>query len=62
MADLLITLSDQYTPKANSIATANKGLSKSMEEIDKKTKKYSKTLNDLNKSLATQQTELRKSF
>ncbi len=59
MANLIITMIDQFTPKVNSMANANKGLSKSMEEIERKSKEYNKMLKDLNKSLGSQQTQLR---
>ena len=57
MADITLVLRDMFSGKAKSIAEANKGLSKSLEEVQKQTTAYTKKLTALNSSLAKQQVE-----
>ncbi len=58
MADLVLTFKSNYSTTANSIVNANKGLSKSLEDVRKKTEEYSKKVKALNSNLAKQKTEM----
>ncbi len=58
MADIALILKDMFSSKANSVVNANKGLSKSLEEAQRKATDYSKRLSALTSSLAQQRTQM----
>lgn len=60
MADIVITMRDNFSVKVNSITNANKGFNKSLEETIRQSDAYSKKIIALNSSLAKQQTQLQK--
>ena len=60
MADIVLVLKDQFSSKLNSVTNANKGLSKSMEDAQRKTEAYAKKMNALNSSVAKLQVQMQK--
>ena len=58
MADIALILKDMFSSKANPVANANKGLSKSLEEAQRKAENYAKKLSALTNNLARQKTQM----
>ena len=59
-SSIIIKVIDQYSNNLKNIASANKGLNKSMEEVQRAASDMSKKLSDNQKQLAAQKVELEK--